>query len=239
MSSAIVFVSEHLRKTIDPNNLFNNNKVVIVYNGIDVERFSKTSISEQKEVRASIGIKETDIVIGCVGDLREGKGYDTLMELAKLTSLKYDKVKFIIAGSITNNLKDLYLKSKLYKLNETVKFLGYIQSIEKVMNVFDIFLLPSKSEGFSLATIEAMSLELPVISTRCGGPEEIIDDHINGLLVDIDDYCQMFNYIELLINDDAYRNKIGGEGRKKVIKQFTVDRMINDYTIVYDSLVGR
>ncbi len=69
-------------------------------------------------------------------------------------------------------------------LEDRVSFVGFREDVPEVLASFDVFVLPSLSEGFSLATVQALAAGRPVVATRSGGPEEMIEDLISGLLVD-------------------------------------------------------
>lgn len=152
-----------------------------------------------------------------VGRLSKEKGFDDLLKLFKKISVKYPDWKLSIVGDgmEKDNLLDL---AKELKLGDKVIFHGY-QNKDYINNLFlasSIYLMTSRTESFGLVLIEAMSYGLPCISyTSAQGANEIIDDSENGYLIEDRNEEEMISKIELLINDDKLRNKLGKNARSK------------------------
>ena len=102
------------------------------------------------------------------------------------------RYQFVIAEESGNALvfRLLLLRNEL-GLQDAVHFIGFRQDISALLNGLDVFVLSSVSEGFSLATVQAMACGIPVVATRSGGPEEIVSDGFNGILVDVQDKSQL------------------------------------------------
>jgi len=130
-------------------------------------------------------------VFSTLSGLIEGKGLDTLLKAIKLWMPERDKVHFKIGG--TGYLKDSLQSMALeLKISHLITWTGFV-SREQAPAFYqdsDAFVLPSRSESFGIVYIEALACGLPVIATRCGGPEEIVNN-LNGLLIDIDDVEQL------------------------------------------------
>lgn len=152
-----------------------------------------------------------------VGRLSKEKGFDDLLKLFKKISVKYPEWKLNIVGDgmEKDNLLDL---AKELKLGDKVVFHGY-QNKDYINNLLlesSIYLMTSHTESFGLVLIEAMSYGLPCISyTSAQGANEIIDDGENGYLIENRNEEEMISKIELLINDDKLKNKLGKNARSK------------------------
>lgn len=232
LASKTIFVSNYLRNCYADLNLTDN--VDVIYNGIDQPDCRTNSLSI---IRDEIGLNKDDIVIGSVGDIRPPKGYEYLIRAAKILSVKNKNIKFIIAGAETPLLENLRNLCKELELADKVHFLGYRSDISNIYNIMDIFLLPSISEGFSLSTIEAMSHGLPVIATRCGGPEEIIENNIDGLLIQKESSEEIADAITKLTTDITLREKLTYNAIKIAGQKFTVRNMVDCYEILYQELL--
>lgn len=153
---------------------FNNNNSLVIYNGIDKDVISKY-INKQKSVNEIINI-------GVVGRLEYEKGIDRLLEGISIISKRYSNfvVKIIGSGSQELIFKD-YVKEKIEKY---VEFYGFLSDPYTEMSKFDLLINVSRVEGFSLVIAEAMCLEIPVMSTKCSGPMELISDGKYGILIE-------------------------------------------------------
>jgi len=206
-SQKIVFVSEGLREFYVNKKGFSPGKSVTIYNSIDTSIFKP---QRDDSIRKQYGIGPENVLVGSVGNIRPAKGYDYLLRAAKMVVDKHPEFRFVVAGEGSGKLyDDLLILRKQLNLEKIFFFLGFISDIPKLMNNTDIFVLPSESEGFSISTIEAMACGLPVIATRCGGPEEIISHLSNGILVDNDSIsCLSDSIIEIYINKSLRQNLV-------------------------------
>lgn len=173
-SKRIVFVSNQLKDHFIKEYNIHSENAVTIYNGIDLEVYQdRRSVSIRKE----LGLDDSHILIGSIGNIREAKGYDYLLQAAAIVIRTHPECRFVIAGEGSGPLynKLITLKQRL-GLEGKVFFLGFRKDVSEILNNLDIFVLSSISEGFSIVTLEAMACRIPVVVTRCGGPQEIVDD---------------------------------------------------------------
>ena len=234
-AAAIVAVSKDLRDNIISRTSLCADKTEVIYNGINTESFQRP---KSNRLRQQFGWGENEIIIGSLGNIRPAKAYDVLLEAAALLKDSEKSYRFVIAGHGKGSLyqKILDLKSEL-KLDEHVQFLGFNDDPADFLSNLDLFLLSSSSEGFSIATIQAMAAGLPVVATRSGGPQEIITHEKDGYLVDINAPQQIAEAIEKLINDPALRQKLAQAGQNHAIKTFDIKNMINSYETIYQNFL--
>jgi glycosyltransferase involved in cell wall biosynthesis len=125
------------------------------------------------------------------------------------------------------------LRDKL-GLTEDAVFAGARDDISEVMAAFDVYALSSRSEGFSLSTIEAMASGLPVVATRCGGPEQILDHEATGLLVENGSAETMARAIDHLRRNPAERARLGRAAREAALSRYSVEAQVRAYEDLYD-----
>jgi glycosyltransferase involved in cell wall biosynthesis len=118
-------------------------------------------------------------------------------------------------------------------LSDRVRFLGHCLDVERVFAALDIFVLSSTSEGLSNTILEAMATGLPVVATRVGGADELVDVGRTGLLVPPADADALAGALEDLVAQEARRTSMGSAGRHVADERFGVDRMLRDYTNLY------
>ena len=196
-------------------------KAITVYNGIDADIFNPQNVPD--DLRNELGLKKENIVIGSIGVIEKDKGHRYLVEaLARLKAKGLTNIVCVICGTgpLESDLKEfVYAKC----LDSEVWFLGFRDDITRVLKVLDILALMSLTiESFSMAAVEAMSMEVPVIATNVGGLPEVIEDRQTGILVppgDIDALCKA---IEYLVKNPGVRMEMGKKGREKVLRQFTI-----------------
>jgi glycosyltransferase involved in cell wall biosynthesis len=140
----------------------------------------------------------------------------------------------VIAGQGKGDLYEelLKLKSDL-GLDDIVYFLGFNDDPAELLSNLDFFLLSSSSEGFSIATLQAMAAGLPVIATRSGGPQEIITHKENGWLVAPESPAIIADALIKLSNDDVLCHRLAKSGKAHVIENFDVKNMISSYEKIY------
>lgn len=234
-ATAIVAVSNDLRENIMHRTSLRSDKTKVIYNGIDTGAFQRT---KSNVLRQQFGWSENDIIVGSLGNIRPAKAYDVLLNAASLLKDGKQSYRFVIAGQGKGSLyqKLLHLRTEL-KLDDRVQFLGFNDDPADFLSNLNLFLLSSSSEGFSIATIQAMAAGLPVIATRSGGPQEIITHEKNGYLVDIDVPQQIANAIEKLANDTVLSKKLAFAGQQHAIKTFDIKNMINSYEDIYKNIL--
>lgn len=230
-----VAVSQRLMANICDQGLLNPDKTTVIYNGIDT---SKYGLSSSGELRRCLGLAEGAVLVGSLGNVRRAKAYDVLVKTCAKLTPDHPNVHFVIGGH-----KDVRLMSELEALiveldvEDRVHFLGFQQDCAMFLAEIDIFLLSSLSEGFSISTIEAMASTLPVLVTRCGGPEEIVSHTVTGWMVEPADPEALAGGLRLLLGDKVVRERLATAGKEHVDLSFGIDRMLDGYSEVYHSLI--
>lgn len=235
-SSRCVFVSDSLREEIVARSGIDRSKAVTIHNGIDVAAFAP---HRNSALRQELGLADDAILVGAVGNIRSSKGYDTLLRAAAQLHSRNPRFQFVVAGESNNALARqlLRLRTEL-GLDDAVHFIGFRQDIPNLMNGLDVFVLSSVSEGFSLATIQAMACGVPVVATRSGGPEEFVRDGVNGILVDIGTESQLAEGIRRIAEDAGIRRSLVTNAQELARSQYTLDAMLDRYRALYEELLG-
>jgi glycosyltransferase involved in cell wall biosynthesis len=229
-SDKIVFVSQQLKNHFINNYRINSDKCLTIYNGIDLERFQ---LCNSDRIRHELGLNQHHILIGSIGNIRPAKGYDHLLRAAAKIVALHPECRFIIAGEGSDALfADLLSLKSLLGLDEKVFFLGFRSDVAEILNSLDIFVLPSTSEGFSIATIEAMACHKPVIVTKSGGPEEIVNDK-NGIMVHPGQVDELAKAVITLIKNDGVSDEYIQNAYDTVWDKFSKQRMIDEYMRLY------
>ena len=186
--------------------------VDVVYDGFDIDSLlSKPKISSVSEIR-----------FGMCSRLTQQKGVDSYCDLAHSLSSNKSYL-FYHAGAVPSiESKDAYISGLAAQHINTVHWYGYIEDIESFWRNIDIAIFPAREdEAFGRVVAEAMAKGIPVISTKCGGPEEIIENGVSGFLVDRNDLYALIECSKLLASDINLRERIGKQARLRVLNKFS------------------
>jgi glycosyltransferase involved in cell wall biosynthesis len=223
----IIAISECVRDEILSKGI-PQKKVVTIYNAINMRKFMSFQGKHKKNKR---------IVIGNVSRIvPEKKGQDILINAIAKLKERYTNILCLFAGECPNDkiakLDELKQLCILNDVEDNVKFLGNVNNISRFLDNIDIFVLPSRSEGFGIALIEAMAKGVPCIASDIDGPKEIIKNSEYGLLFQHENADALAQKIEFRINNmEIETEKI----RNYIIDNYSIDCMINRILNVYDT----
>jgi glycosyltransferase involved in cell wall biosynthesis len=181
-------------------------KINVIYNTVvPLRRLTNPKICTY---RKQFGFDKTAPLIVAVGKVVEGKGFDFIIKALSSLANKYPTIGLAIAGDgeLIDKCNDL---ARQLKINNKVRLLGYVEEIDILINIADIFVSASLSEGMPLNIIEAMSLGKTIIATSVGGVPDIISDRLNGLLVPPADAQALANAVAEVIANPSLAASLG------------------------------
>jgi glycosyltransferase involved in cell wall biosynthesis len=229
-ATLIVTVSKYSCRKIVQLYGVKEDKIRIVPNGVDPEKFKPSWNSEK--IKHKIGIDNRQCVL-FVGNLVPRKGLNFLIEAAKYVIRENSEVNFVIAGDgpLKNNL---ITYAKMQGVLGNFTFLGNVHEdvLPALYNCCDLVVLPSIQEGQGITLLEAQSTAKPVVAFNLGGVNEIVLNRKTGLLVKPDNYELAIAILDLL-SDKSLREKMGKCGRKFVCENFTWDSCARKMLKVY------
>lgn len=201
-------------------------KTVTVHNGIDVQKFDPSGFDESgKKLRQSLGISPDDDIVCSIAGFRPEKLHHILLAaFAKLLEGR-DGAHLLLAGAgpLENRLRQ---QSKDLGLQGNVHFLGSLSDVRSLLAASDCKALVSSAETFSMAMLEAMAMQVPVITTSVGGAAEAIEDGVSGLLLNPGDTDALAEAMHWVLEDKNRAMKMGEESRQVVLDRFSVEKMV-------------
>jgi len=224
----ITAVSDQVLETLLGHKYISNtSNAVIIHNGIDLHTFYPADSSHSQD--------NNRIVIGIVARLSEVKNHRLLINaFAEVCrDISVVSLKIVGDGPLMADLKE---QADNLGISERIEFAGEQANVNEILRQFDIFVLCSYSEGFSMSILEAMATGLPVIATNVGGNPSNVIDKETGLLVESDNISELSNALKKLISDEAMRKRLGNNGRDRVTRLFSLSSMVNGYQNVYDNI---
>ncbi|MGO9340671.1 MAG: glycosyltransferase [Terracidiphilus sp.] len=228
---AVFAVSEQVRKHSIEVDRIQPALVQAIYNGLDLGDWNPTP-------RPADAAGE--FLIATVGNIRRVKGHDVFIRAAAMVVEQFPMARFSIGGAVLEQDFFSELQALVQELNLAGKFHfdGEVTNLHQYLAAADIFVLPSRSEGFSNAIVEAMAASLPVVATDVGGNAEAVEDGISGFLVPSDDPDALSAAILRMLSDPSQAHAMGVAGRNLVAEKFTTEAMMNRITTAYAKLLS-
>lgn len=212
---------------------FPEEKITVVYHGIDIQRFSSKGPSEHKKGSSSISI-------GMVANLDRRKGHSLFIKAASIVLQSYPDAQFFIVGDLNGDetyLQELHTAMDEYKLHSNLKLVGTVKDMPAWFESMDICCVPSVIEALSVACLEAMASSLPMVATDVGGNSITVHDEVNGLLSKPNDAQDLADKISSLVASDHLREKYGKASRQLAESTFSVPRAVKILNGVFNGHV--
>jgi glycosyltransferase involved in cell wall biosynthesis len=233
----IMCVSETVKKHVVASTGIRPEKISVVHNGINLEKFALDSAVERKNaLRESLGITPDKFVIGNVSRLIEDKGHKYLLMAVPGVMRRFPQVKFLIVGDggLRNELTEL---CRTLNITDHVVFAGSRLDVPALLEIMDIFVFPTFREALGICVLEAMAAGKPVIATNDAAVPELIDDAVEGLLVHPGDHEALEHAMIKMLDNLEMRNRMSAAAKKKVTL-FTMENMARKIEEVYCSILN-
>jgi L-malate glycosyltransferase len=235
MPDAVFAVSHLVRQHCIEVDGIPKERVFTIHNGLDLSAWSATPPAHKVALTA-----KDCISITTVGNIRRVKGHDILIKAAAAIVPQFPQVCFSIVGAVLEPEYFAELQTLVKDLNlaEHIHFAGAKSHLHDHLASSDIFVLPSRSEGFSNAIVEAMAASLPVVATDVGGNAEAVRDGLTGYIVPPEAPAALASAIKRLLNDPEKAAEMGNAGRSLAAQEFTLEVMMNRTAAVYRQLLA-
>ena len=226
-SDGVTAVSNYLRQeTYDHFEITQD--VEVIPNFIDTDRFMRQDKEHFKQALCPNGEK----VIVHVSNFRPVKNTQQVVEV--FHRLNGDSnVKLLLVGDGPDRVPT-ERKARELGVYEDVRFLGKQDPIEEILSIADVFLMPSGSETFGLAALEAMACEVPVVASDVGGLPELIVHGETGFLCPLDDIEELTECTQALLADEALHDEMAAAARTRAVETFDIDRVVPQYESHYE-----
>lgn len=249
-STKIIAISESQRnELINIYKICPPSKISVINLGIDVAKFSTNAILHRNLFRKKYLLNDDEIAIGIVGRIVPVKDHFLFLEIVeKLIAKTSKKIRFFIIGDgeerdqLSQILSTKHIDHVFFPVEEkasVVTFTSWILEIEYAMNGLDIVILTSLNEGVPIALLEAGAASKPIVSTNVGSVKEIISNNKNGFVVASRNADEFVSKLQLLIEDEALRQKMGEEGYKVINSKYRREIEIESLDHIYNDLLNK
>jgi N-acetyl-alpha-D-glucosaminyl L-malate synthase BshA len=207
------------------------NGIEVIPNFIDTDRFHRQDKEHFKQALCPNGEK----VIVHVSNFRPVKNTKQVIDIFQRVQNEYADVKLLLVGDGPERVPT-ERKARDLGVFEDVRFLGKQDPIEEILSIADIFLMPSDSETFGLAALEAMACHVPTVVSDVGGLPELVNDEETGYLCPVGDVDAFSDRILALLNDEPLHNRMAQAARDRAVDTFDIDRVVPMYERYYEEV---
>jgi glycosyltransferase involved in cell wall biosynthesis len=207
--------------------------VVFVPNGID-----PVVVGNRARARFEVGLDDDAPVVGAVAVLRPQKGLDVLVRAIPEVVAAVPNVRVVVAGEGPERGALEALAAEL-GVSDHLMLLGQRGDVPDLLAAFDVAVVSSRFEGSPLATMEYMDAGLAVVATKVGGMPDLIEDGVNGRLVEPEDPAGLAAALVELLQDPARAREMGERGRERRRAEFSLDGTVRRLEAMYEELVAK
>lgn len=223
----VVAISQASKKFLIEHDHFDEKKITVIYNGIDMSRF---------DAGEPTAFKNEQIVFGTIGRLEKVKNHEQLISACRFLKRSNWHLNVIGDGSLRSKLEILINK---YGLAENISLLGFLADVREQLEGMDVFVLPSKSEGLSLSVIEAAAAGKFIIATNVGGVAEIITDEVTGKLFNPEDLESLVRDMNWVFDHTDEARAMTVRLQESVRAKFDINQLIKEYENLYHHLTKK
>ena len=223
-------------------------RIEVIRNGIDVDRPARQDGASS--VRTELGLPPGAPLVVLVARLNRLKGVEYFLDAAAVVARRVPEARFLIVGDTAIVANGTMTVDSAYRrmlegyaarlgLGDRVVFVGLRVDVSRLLSEASVSVLPSLSEGMSNVLLESMAAGVPVVATTVGGNPEVVEQGTTGFLVPARDGAALARAICLLLKDRALAARFGEAGRRRVARDFSLERMVRESEHLYEGLLER
>jgi glycosyltransferase involved in cell wall biosynthesis len=236
LADVILVNSDAVRRDVERTERHWEGKFRKIYNGVaPIEPWAP---DEAMAFRRREGIPDDTLVALCVSNFYPYKGHEELVEAVAKVVPVYPNVIFLMVGRDSGTMEATKARVRERGIERSVRFVGSRTDVPDLLRASDLFVHPSREEGFSNAILEAMAAGLPVVACDVGGNPEAIVDRETGRLVPPRNAWAFASAVAELLADPEKRKAMGEAGRHRATERFSLDRMVGEMESLYEALAG-
>lgn len=205
-------------------------KITVIPNGLEIEKYSIPVDIEAK--KRALGIPAGIPLIGCVGRLEQQKGHRYLIEALALLKKNNQPIFLVIVGDGFERAT-LERQALNLKVKDSLVFLGRRNDVPEILQLFDVFVLPSLYEGMSNALMEAMVVGLPIVATNIPENQELITPEKTGLLVPPKNALALATTLERILANTTIAASLKENAKERALQQFNITGIVRQYREFY------
>ena len=224
-------------------------KIRPIPNGIDTDRFSPISDAARVLLRQRLSLPTETLLVCYCGRLVQGKGVEHLLLAWERLLRSPPRKHLVIVGSGENwfggHEDTLRSFVQVHELTDSTTFTGYVpntgseKSVVDYLRASDVYVLPTERDALPTTVMEAMACELPVVASRVGGIVDMVSPRETGFLIEPRNVDSLAQALETLAADPELRRSMGRKGRRRIVADFSIDRVVSLYVDSFASIRAR
>jgi glycosyltransferase involved in cell wall biosynthesis len=232
ITDQIIAVSASTRKFLLEWEKIPSHKVSLIYNAVDLERYSPGSEELRRQCRTQFGLPDTAKVVLGAGRLQAQKNFAGFLRAAAALSRRLPEVYFVIAGEgpdrgILENL------ARQLGLADRVRFLGFVTRMRELYLASDVLFFPSFFEGTPMTVLEAMAAGLPIVASEIDGTAEVLIDGVDALLAPAEQNQVFVDLLVRVLEDQALSQRLAQQALAKVRERYSATAMVSEVEKLY------
>lgn len=236
VSDIVIVLTKQNYEFILSNKLYDKAQVREIQNGIPILNGNEIRADTKKELMRKLNIEENNLIILTATRISPEKNVELILRIAPIVKKECQNAVFVVSGD--GPLFEEF-KAKCKGLDDTIKMIGYYPRIDNLLQISDIFLLPSFLELHSLAILEAMNMNVPVVISNVGCNCEFFENWKNGVILDPLTSDGWAEAIVKLLKDVKLRQSIGQKGYELCKEKFKIKNIAKKIENIYVKLVKK
>jgi glycosyltransferase involved in cell wall biosynthesis len=229
-----IVVSESLKRILTEGRGIPAQRVVRIYNGIEVDQYHPDL--KETGLRSNWGISPTAPLIGAIGRMVWQKGFEFLIRAMPNVISASPGTRLLVVGDGPLRI-ELETLAKQLKVFDKIVFTGFRSDVSRILSTIDILAVPSVLEGFPMITLEGMAMAKPIVASQIQGITEQLEDGKQAILVPPKKPDALADAILKLIQDTEFAFRLRMAARRKVENYFSVEKMVSETEKVYLSVL--
>ena len=233
LCARLVTISEGIRRALIESSV-SASQITCIPSAIDAGRYQPNC--DRAWFQTEFGLGECATVIGMVAQLIPRKGHAVLFDALAAILPTHPEVRVLIFGQGPLE-RELRALAERQGWNDVVHFPGFRDDLDRILPCLDILAHPAWMEGLGVSLLEAAACGIPIIASCAGGMPEVVEDGVNGFLIEPGDNRRLAECLSSLLDNPGVRRKMGQAGRQRVLERFAVERMVSGNAALYRELI--
>jgi glycosyltransferase involved in cell wall biosynthesis len=233
LTDAFVAVAESHGRFLVETEKFPRERVIVIPNGVDTDRFAP--VPDAESFRQELSIGPTDPVVTIVAALRPEKNHAMFLRVARRIADAMPMTRFLIVGDGPCRI-DLESQSHQLQLSQSVQFLGSRDDVPRILTASDVFVLTSHNEANPVSILEAMSIGRPVVATNVGSIHEVLDEDRTGQPVPPGDEKRLAQAVLELLRNPLQAKAMGAAARESVLRNWSLAHTVRGYETMIEKI---
>ncbi len=238
-TTAFVSVGEDIKNKYHAARIGRPEQYRVIYSGMDLSEFHEAARMDEparQAVRAELGLSQDDLVVGTVSRFEPRKGHRYLIEAAARLADTFPRLRVLLVGD-GPIMEEVAALAREAGIADRTVMTGFRTDVARMFAAMDVHVLTSLWEGLPRVLVQAAAVGRPSVTFACDGAHEIVDDGMNGFVVEMKNVAQLTDRLRVLLTDPETRERMGAAARRKVDDRWDRQEMVRRIENLYEDLL--